>query len=484
MQSTKATGATALFEDAGTNSGISLSDRSKDPPDTDDAANFGQAFRAYGLSNRVSFGLTFENYDGASTPPTVDITRGAAAIDAPSAFAAKAGRTRQDVSYPVRIPAQPSVPLEANTQNELWVHLPLTGNDEVRLIARDVATDPVPNQPALKIGSVDTATATSAADVTLHSRGAILNLKEIVGGMTDGVSLRSFVDGDFAINQAGALVFDSSGGADLSDADTLGGDPPSYYAAVEENETITGAWTFQNGLTTAGDVVDGAGNTVYDHSAGVVPSARLASDVDAATVKGNDIDTDGDGIVDQADLADDAVRLGGIQPGNYARTDVGETFDDGIFIDTHGFGGGPAQIGVAVGDNDTGLDSTTDGELQVYANNDIVGRISNATGADFTTLKEANERVETRQHASETYRSGTVLMTGSVTLSGGSGRITTGSANSRLNVDLEIDGSSVSGDCTVGARLIWDNSAGSHDIEIVEQGTAQDPRVRFTVWED
>lgn len=479
MQQFNAVGASVLFEDAGTNTQIDRTDDTKDNPDTDDAANLNQALRAVGLSDRVSHGLDV-TYNGDDT---VDISAGAAVINANSGYAAKARETRYDISYPVRVPSQSSVPLIPNAVNELYLRLPLTGDDELRIIARDPANDALPAEPSLLFATVDT-TATSPVP-TLESRGAELNVRKMTGGIADGGVVESLVGGDFTTNSANALVFDGGGGQDLSNAETLGGEAPSYYAALSETETVGAQWTFAAGLTTEDDIVDANGDTVYDHSAGALATSALPDDIDASTYKGRDIDSDGDGVVDAADsaaLADDSARLGGTPAGNFARTDTAETFTSNVYIDNHGFGSAPAQIALAIGDNDTGLHSLTDGTLEIHANGEMVGQIE-STYADFDSpLLEAGNRVATRSYLGSNYITGQVVSTGTVSVSGGVGRANIGVSGSKLNVDIEVEGGSVSGDCKVGARLVWNESAGGHDVEIVEQETSQDPNVSYRVW--
>lgn len=56
------------------------------------------------------------------------------------------------------------------------------------------------------------------------------------------------------------------------------------------------------------------GNDIDDDGDGVVDQADYANDADASTFKGNDIDSDGDGIVDEADtvqLANDSEAVNG-----------------------------------------------------------------------------------------------------------------------------------------------------------------------------
>jgi len=73
-----------------------------------------------------------------------------------------------------------------------------------------------------------------------------------------------------------------------------------------------------NASTYKGNDIDTSGN-------GVVDKADFANDADASTYKGNDIDTDGDGVIDQAATVtgtDGTARLGGQLPTYQTKTDA------------------------------------------------------------------------------------------------------------------------------------------------------------------
>jgi hypothetical protein len=76
--------------------------------------------------------------------------------------------------------------------------------------------------------------------------------------------------------------------------------------------------------------------------------------------------------------ASDSDKLDGLDSSNFLRTDIGGSVTGNLFINNHGFGGNPS-IALAVGDTDTGLHSTSDGTLYIYANNVSQATINNGT---------------------------------------------------------------------------------------------------------
>ena len=426
------TGANVLFEDEGTNSAVSRLDKNEDPPDTDDAANFGAALRAVGLTDTVTSGIVI-NFNG--NDDTASITSGVAVLDADTAEAHLAAQTRYEVCYVARVPSVSGIQLYSNAVNELYLHLPLTDNDSLQVVVRDPDNDPQPNRPRLHIGTIDTTVTTPSAQP--HNRGVDLNVASMFGGITDGATLRSLVGGDFTIDGSGNLIIDASGSDNLSNAETLGGQPPSYYAALGENETVTGSWTFNSGLTVGGNITDSSSRTVYNTSTGRVPAARIGSGVDAGSYKGNDIDSDGDGIVNAAQTAD---ALGGVSAGNYARTDQETQFNADV---TYGqsssivFDRGRTETtdfywnASSSTDNGVYLDIDGPDGFTFLENGRIASRggqlsLNSATGpvniADDLTIQGSTAATMPDLRAV----AGSVLANGQVTLSGGSATVNTG----------------------------------------------------------
>jgi hypothetical protein len=83
----------------------------------------------------------------------------------------------------------------------------------------------------------------------------------------------------------------------------------------------------------------------------------------------------------------DADLLDGLDSTKFLRSDVTSTIVGNFYINNHGYGGVPS-IALAVGDTDTGLHSTTDGNLQIYSNNVSAATIyNNSFNITSTTLQ-------------------------------------------------------------------------------------------------
>lgn len=103
--------------------------------------------------------------------------------------------------------------------------------------------------------------------------------------------------------------------------------PPSNYSYAEGEQPVD-EWDnwFNYHVIDEIESVVGLINDIDGDTDGIVDEADYANDADASTYKGNDIDSDGDGSVDQADLATDANQYDGTSPsdgtsGQYLQTD-------------------------------------------------------------------------------------------------------------------------------------------------------------------
>lgn len=123
---------------------------------------------------------------------------------------------------------------------------------------------------------------------------------------------------------------------DYSNGDPLDADEFDYYlytALNKHNQVIDALNEIDGGSIVVGEATHASsaddtttvkGNDIDVDGDGKVNSAEQADN--ATTVKGNDIDSDGDGQVDAADQADsatDADNLGGTPPSGYATENVG-----------------------------------------------------------------------------------------------------------------------------------------------------------------
>lgn len=97
------------------------------------------------------------------------------------------------------------------------------------------------------------------------------------------------------------------------------GTKPEDGKAWEEGENYWASHVnyIWNNIRTALSDIENWVNTVDSDGDGVVDEADYANDADASTYKGNDIDSNGDGEVDWATTARDSEQLGGDDPSTY-----------------------------------------------------------------------------------------------------------------------------------------------------------------------
>lgn len=467
MQTTTLVGATVYPEDSGTNTDIDRDDPSKDNPDTDDAANIAQAFRIIGRTDAVLWGARV-TYDSAAS--SIDISSGAAAIEADSARARYQGVTRYDVAFAVRLPAVPGLPITSGSVNHLWLHLPQTGNDEAEY-AISVGTETPPTEPRLKIAEIDPA---ATNPVTEMNRGSEVAARSIVGdvlGSDDSVALQSFTDGDLGINSQGALVVSSttsssSSSSTLTDAQTVGGHGPSYYASSEESETIASPWTFSEPID--GDISGSAAN-LGGHAAEKYPRRDTSENITGSwTINNNRILT----TADEGSI--DAGSLGERAPTEYALRNEDERLTGAWTIDA------PLTL-----TDSTPLRFGDDGEGQVSHDADAGELHVGASGeSPYLTIPTDGEGVPEfpqglsvgGSRLSETADDGTA------TLSDGRAEIRTGvTEQATFDVSLAAD-TSTPQNVKLDSQYFWDSDAGEHVIEIIETDTDMgNPTVHYRI---
>jgi len=216
---------------------------------------------------------------------------------------------------------------------------------------------------------------------------------------------------------------------DYSHGDT--GERPPDGEDFQSDETAnpeTHDWLFYTIPRKIDDIIDRL-NILDSNGDGVVDEADFANDADASTYKGNDIDANGDGVVDQAAqaiTADDADTLDGnhgshylldVEEGGVAVTSDVTGIDGGDNISVIDNGDGTVTLTASsdVADTHVGVDdggnaiindadridfgsnvnvtNNGDGTVTVSASSDA-DTLDGFDAAHFTTLSEVNNNAD------------------------------------------------------------------------------------------
>jgi hypothetical protein len=397
------------------------------------------------------------------------------------------------------------LPIDGGSVNELWLHLPLTGNDDPTLVITS-GGDSDPSKPRLKIGEIDPTV--SSNHVTEVNRGASIPLREITGDISPSGNIKSITGGDLGVDTEGTLVLNTSGD-NVDDADTLQGNGPSYFGSVQEDETVDGTWTFN--YTIQGDISGDAG------SLGGTPASDYGvlntneNITGTWSMSGNQLLTTGD----EGNL--DAGTLDGYDSAAFAARKEDETItgnwtisssptmgtstplffgdSDDLYIQENGRG--DLQIGVSGTAPSIEVDSSRlpllhegariddDEPLEFGTSTDLVAKFDTGPSALQIEDPDANEtRFSVPTSGSKpNFPNGlavdgvsvpTVVVNKTVSLSGGEALVDSGvtNASATLNAEVSVVPSSVSQDCNLVVRYEWDESAGTHKVRIIEDGTA------------
>lgn len=170
------------------------------------------------------------------------------------------------------------------------------------------------------------------------------------------------------------------------DADTLDGYDSSAFGALGEAETVTGSWTFSPGLTTGGDLVDDAGNTVFDYANSWVPIAVL--EANGVTVAGNAVTLGNSTTIDHADISNQTSSDHHTRPG----TGTGLTENSGSF-EMNVVASGQVSLSSGTAVVDTAL-SATDATFQLALGIDDPGADAKVSGRLFWDDSAGTYKIE------------------------------------------------------------------------------------------
>jgi len=209
---------------------------------------------------------------------------------------------------------------------------------------------------------------------------------------------------------------------DYSHGDT--GERPPDGEDFQSGETAnpeTHDWLFYTIPRKIDAIIDRL-NILDSDGDGVVDEADFANDADASTYKGNDIDTSGNGVVDQAaqaTAADDADTLDGNEGSHYlldvedggvtVATDV-TGIDGGDNVGITDNGDGTVTLSTTIQDTDTHVGVDDDGtavinepdsidfgsNLNVVNNGDGSVTVSTPSSVDFADKADEAKRFEAR----------------------------------------------------------------------------------------
>lgn len=102
-----------------------------------------------------------------------------------------------------------------------------------------------------------------------------------------------------------------------------------------------------------------------------------------------------------------------------------------------------------------------------------------ATADDSETL--ATETLDIEEGGTIERALTAVAATGQVSLSSGVGTVDTGISATDATFYLALGVDDPGADAKVTGRLFWDDSAGTYKVEVVEDGTSQNPIVNYDV---
>jgi hypothetical protein len=199
------------------------------------------------------------------------------------------------------------------------------------------------------------------------------------------------------------------------------------------------------------DEVRAALDDLDDDGDGVVDEADYANDADASTYKGSDIDSDGDGVVNEADYAQDADKLDGNEASAFVQSaNVGVARDTITFSDS----GQIDNLNNPVTDTSGTI---TDIIMPIYIDGQVTIDSNNLGSGSDTATTELTVRWGDQQYrtfSANTSGASTSAETNNFTESGNSlVDPPTDAQNGDLYVDLEVTESGLSN------TQEWDYSA-------------------------
>lgn len=337
--------------------------------DNDDAEHFGALIGQDNLTNYVEYGMTF---NVSYSVPEVTVTTGKGFVQVSSATASSSGDTILNVGYVIQIPQQ-TVSLTDNAVNYIYLEPDLSTDDNGTVNA--YTSEQTGN--SILIGTIDTANNTS----TRENRNPAVEFQSI--GLNDDEPLVFGSDDDYYLEYDSAndvLSLDDSAGNDLIDF----GD---------------GLTTLYNNLDLNGnDLVDGT-TTVWDSSAGHIPNSSIqTNNLDADTVDGYDASALAaiaeDETITGAWTFNSNVTFADTSSGNVVLATFGDDaelveVDSASTVRLRGVGGSTSAT-IELGDNNAAITGDSNGNIAPRNNIDLNGSSIIGASAIDGSVQEMN----------------------------------------------------------------------------------------------